>query len=221
MPNLRDVPIPPELSPLQASLAAQEVTAEIAQPNGLRLDQAITSPLTQYKHDLRVELSGHPKDITTFLAAKQEVLETFLVPPSPSAPPQPPPEQGPPELTSLDPAFLTIGVDTGEKPVKCLGGPFDDYCQIVWNGGVEPTQLVDENTLATKVSMATVSGPTTVPVLVRRGDVDTSALDFEFRPEPEPPEEPTGEGTGETLNPLSPGPPSESGGEAAPALTEG
>lgn len=220
---VKEVVPPAALSSLQVQLAEQAVIDEMAIPGGLKHDAPVSDdPIEQYKAQLRSALAPYPQDLDTQFAAKEAMDEAHVVPPAETtdAPPVDP-EAGEPELVSLEPDNYTIGVDEGLKPVLLHGGPFDAYCQIVWNGGVEKTDFVNENTLGTSVNMSTVTTEGAVPVLVRRGEHETSSLDFTFNPAPPPPEPPPpGEG-GNALPPLSPGEPTQQGGTAASPVVEG
>ena len=178
MPALREIPAPPELSPLQATLAQAEVVAEMSNPAGLRLDEPIVDPLTQYKHDLRIELSGYPQDLTTQLAAKGEVAEETVPKPILDEEPPEPPEPVAPELVEVQP---TVGNNQAPTNVKFIGGPFDDQCVAQQDGVDVGTTLSNENQLFGVVTPVVTDADSTVQLSVRQGATVTAALPFEFK----------------------------------------
>jgi hypothetical protein len=68
------------------------------------------------------------------------------------------------------------------------GGGFTEESVIVWNGGDEPTTYVSKSALTTGVKPSTASGPITIPVTVRNGELTAAeTVDFSFT-EPVAPE---------------------------------
>jgi hypothetical protein len=178
MPALREIPAPPELSPLQATLAQAEVVAEMSNPAGLRLDEPIVDPVTQYKHDLRVELAGHPQDLTTQLAAKGEVAQETIPTPILDEEPPEPPEVVPPELVEIQP---TEGNNQVPTNVKFIGGPFDAQCVAQQDGVDVATTLSTENQLFGEATPVVLDADSTVQLSVRQGEHVTAALPFTFK----------------------------------------
>jgi predicted flap endonuclease-1-like 5' DNA nuclease len=88
-------------------------------------------------------------------------------------------------LTELSPDTAEIG--GADVTLTAIGTGFKEGDVIIFNGGEEPTTIVDDTSLTTlvKPSTATVAGA--VPVLVRRGTDDTAALDFTFTEPVAPP----------------------------------
>ena len=92
-------------------------------------------------------------------------------------------ETEPPDLLDIDPDVATIG--DADLTLTCTGENFTEQSKIVFNGGEEETEFVDENTLTTivKPSLAEVAG--TFAVLVRDVGGESEPLDFEFVAEEE------------------------------------
>jgi len=191
-PALQDVPVPPELSALQAALAQADVVAEMSNPAGLRLDEPVTDAVSQYRADVRAILAGHPQDLNTALAARATVLEEFAVPEAQTAPPVPPPEPEPPELLSLTPDTASNLVS--EIGVTFAGGPFDETCEAMADGVALATTFVNPLTLTATLIPSVPDAESTVDCFVRQGDLETAHLPFVFTyapPPPPPEEEPT------------------------------
>lgn len=192
MPDIRTVTPPPELNELQAQLAMQSVLDEMGNPQGLRLDEPVTDPLTQYKHDLRVELSGFPQTIETQLAGEAIMVEAYIVPEAETAEPVPPPDPTPPELTQLSPNEWAAGV--ADLGVQCIGGPFvEGDARIIWGGVEQVTQFISDTRLSCVAPAAVEAG--SVDVLVRQGEDETAAQTFtwtEAVAPPPPPDIPEG-----------------------------
>jgi len=186
MPELREIPTPPELSPLQAALAQAEVVAEMSNPAGLRLDEPVVDPVTQYKHDLRIELSGYPQDLSTQLAAKGEVAQEAI--PTPildEEPPPEPPEVVPAELIEVQPA--TASNQVPGINVKFIGGPFDDQCVARQDGVDVDTTFSNESLLYGVVRPVVTDAESTVQLSIRQGETETAALPFVFSHDVPPP----------------------------------
>jgi hypothetical protein len=188
-PELKELPTPPEMTELQAMLAQQAVTAEMANPAGLRLDEPVTDVVSQYKADVRAILAGHPQDLTTALAAKESIVENFITPEAQTAPPVPPPEPEPPELLSLTPDTASNLVS--EVGVTFAGGPFDETCEAMADGVALATTFVNPLTLTATLIPSVPDAESTVDCFVRQGDTETAHLPFVFTYEapPPPPEE--------------------------------
>jgi hypothetical protein len=193
-PALREIPTPPELSTLQAALAQTEVVAEMSNPGGLRLDAPVTDPVSQYKADVRAVLAGHPQDLDTALAAQAVVVETFAVPEAETAPPIPPPEPEPPELTLLVPQTASNLIPA--ITVKFVGGPFEDGAAVACADGADlATTFVSLTELRAELSPTVADAESTLDCYVRQGDDETAHLPFTFTftyappPEVPPPEE--------------------------------
>jgi hypothetical protein len=93
-----------------------------------------------------------------------------------------PPEVGVPSLTSLEPMIAAMGGP--DLTLTCHGENFTGAHVIVFNGGVEPTTVVDATMLTTIVKPSLVGAPVSVPVLARGPDGDTAPLMFEFTAAP-------------------------------------
>jgi hypothetical protein len=104
-------------------------------------------------------------------------------PPEPPVTEPPPVEEaGPPVLSSLEPAQLSV--EAPDTTVLLKGTGFTEESVIVWNGGEEVTNFGDPTTLSTLVKPSTVDPgvplPFSLPVLVRTGAQETTPLDFTF-----------------------------------------
>jgi hypothetical protein len=184
MQPLGQVPIPPEMNDLQAQLAMNEVLDEMSNPQGLRLDDPGTDPVSQYKQAIRLELAGHPQTVETQLAGKSVMVETFIVPPAETAVEPPPPEPEPPVLTALDPTEASF--EATNVGVQCIGGPFiADEARIIWGGVEQTTQFISESRLACIAPAVAEAG--SVDVLVRQGEDETAAQTFTWTEAPAPP----------------------------------
>lgn len=99
-------------------------------------------------------------------------------------PTEPPPveEAGPPVLSALEPAQLSVGAPDTTVLVK--GSGFTAESVIIWNGGEEVTNFGDAETLSTLVKPSTVSPdlplPFSLPVKVKTGALESSELQFSF-----------------------------------------
>lgn len=190
-PALNEIPTPPEMTDLDAMLAQQEVTSEMANPAGLRLDEPVTDVRSQYKADVRAVLAGYPQDLTTALAAKESIVENFITPEAQTAPPVPPPEPEPPELIELQPATASNLVS--EVGVSFIGGPFDATCEVMADGVALATTVINTMTLTAALVPSVPDAESTVDCYVRQGELETAHLPFVFTyeaPPPAPEEEP-------------------------------
>ena len=85
-----------------------------------------------------------------------------------------------PEVTSLNPGSATVG--DADFTLHVMGSGFTAGSKIYFNGGEEPTTYVSATELTTGVNMATVTGPSTVPVAVLSEDgVMSDAVNFVFQ----------------------------------------
>jgi hypothetical protein len=191
-PSLREIPAPPELSPLQATLAQAEVVAEMSNPAGLRLDEPVVDPLTQYKADLRAELASHPQDLTTQLAAKGLVagetvpaLETYVPPPEP-----PPPI---PTLSTIDPA-TAMALDGAQLSLAATGTGFLEGDFLAFGGTPVETTIVSGTEATCIIPPASVAGE--IPVELVGASGTSNGIVFTYTEPPPPPQsdEPAPEG---------------------------
>lgn len=186
MPDLAPIPVPPELSILQVQLAQSAVISELGIPGGLRRDDPITSPLSQYMHDCREVLAQFPPTLETQQAAQYLSDATHVVPKAETAEPETPIEPEPAELVQIDP-------DTGSNQVpgfnvKFIGGPFDDTCVATADGVEIATTYSTVNELYGMVRPAVTDAESTVSLGVRQGEHTTAELPFTFtHEEPETP----------------------------------
>jgi hypothetical protein len=84
----------------------------------------------------------------------------------------------PPALTSLNPNSAPIG---GEPVLlECIGTGIMAETVIVFNGGVEPTTVVDTTRCTTMVYPSTAGTPGSYPVLLRTFTHETAPQMFTF-----------------------------------------
>jgi hypothetical protein len=75
----------------------------------------------------------------------------------------------------------TAEVGGPDLTVTVSGSGFTPESVIVWNGGDEPTTFLNKSTLTTTVKPSTASGPVTVPITVRNGELTSvEAVNFTF-----------------------------------------
>jgi hypothetical protein len=94
----------------------------------------------------------------------------------------PPEIAGDPILTSLDPATAEVG--SADTTLRCIGLNFTESSIIIFNSGEEPTTFVSSTEITTGLKPSTASGPYTVPVSVRSGEVYSNPVDFTFTAAP-------------------------------------
>lgn len=162
MRPIGEVVVPPELTPLQAQLAMAAVIAEMGNPQGLRLDEPVDDPVSQYKHDLRLELSGHPQTIETQLAAREVMVETYIVPPAETEEYVPPPPPIP-VLASIEPSSGETN-DPAQLTLTATGLHFLDGDSILFNGATQDTTFVSETELTCIIPPSAVAAVAQVKV---------------------------------------------------------
>jgi hypothetical protein len=83
-----------------------------------------------------------------------------------------------PVINALTPDGAEVG---GPDIVMVIDGTgFTLGSVIVWNGGDEPTTVLDGERVSTTVKPSTASGPWAIPVAVRNGDRMSNQLTFTF-----------------------------------------
>lgn len=88
-------------------------------------------------------------------------------------------EPGSPRVTGITPNTAEVGGP--DFTVTVNGGGFTEESVIVWNGGDEPTTYVSKSAVTTDVKPSTASGPVTIPVTVRNGELTAEeTVDFTF-----------------------------------------
>jgi hypothetical protein len=88
-----------------------------------------------------------------------------------------------PVVSSLTPGSATVG--DPDFTLHVHGTGFTSLSSIVFNGGVEPTVYVSATELTTGVSMATVTGASTIPVgVVSAEGVLSNVMSFVFQDVP-------------------------------------
>jgi IPT/TIG domain-containing protein len=170
LPALQELPAPDTygLNDLQAMLAQQEVANEMANPAGLRFDEPVTDAVTQYKADVRAILADEPQDLTTALAAKESIIEEFVVPEANveegeyEPPPIDPPPDQVPVISSLDPTRWPVSDDTGTLTVA--GSNLHPLSIISFNQLQRPTTWLSESEITCEIPSWPTPGDVSVTV---------------------------------------------------------
>ena len=82
------------------------------------------------------------------------------------------------KLSFIDPAEAVIGGSDVE--MHAIGEGFTAGTVIMFNGGEEPTTRVSDTDIFTTVKPSTATMAGAFPVTVRRGDEESTSVDFTF-----------------------------------------
>lgn len=183
--DLRELTVPPELTTLQAQLAQQAVIDEMAIPGGLRFDEPVVDPLSQFKADVREVLAQHPPTLDTQLVAQYISDAMYVVPKAETLDDTAaPPEAVAPELLQLQPDTAPDTVtDVG---VIFVGGPFNEYAEVVVDDVVQATSFLTESTVSARIAPLSATEASSRDCFVRQGADETAHLAFAFTHTDEP-----------------------------------
>jgi hypothetical protein len=183
--DLRALTVPPELSPLQAQLAQQAVIDEMAIPGGLRFDEPVTDPVSQFKADVREVLAAYPPTLDTQLVAQYISDAMYVVPKADTAePPEPPPPI--PVLGSIDPV-TAVALDEAQATLTAAGTGFLDGDFLAFAGVPQETTIVSDTEATCVVPVASVAGDVSVEIYGISGT--SNPITFTYTEPPPPPEE--------------------------------
>jgi hypothetical protein len=158
---------------------------EYSNPTGLRMDEPVTDPLTQYKHDLRQELIDFPQDLDSQFAAQAIMTVKHLVPPAETIDVIEEPPPPPPVLASIEPSTGEALNDAlGTLTVTGTGFLADDV--VLFAGLSLETTVASDTSITCPIPVGAAAGPVSVVVSAIVGE--SNPLTFTYTDPPPDPE---------------------------------